>query len=83
MTDDGRMRRFKRLNKASAKRARFRGQREAHKRGLDVRRVKVNACVPFGWEAWYGNDPRRNLREFCPRSVSSEYPLSGVFGVQS
>ena len=81
MTDDGRMKRFERLNKACAKRARFRGQREAHKRGLDVRQVKVNACVPFGWEAWHASDVRCNLRSFYP--WGSDIQIGSVYGAAS
>lgn len=80
MTDQGREKRGVRLDKAMARRARMRGQREAHKRGLDVRRVKVNAACVFGWEAWHGDDPHNNLRESYSWGVDHAC-LGGVYGL--
>ena len=64
MTDEGRDRRHERLERAGLRRALMRGRREAHKRGLSVRRVGVNFCTGFGWEAWHTSNVRANIREF-------------------
>lgn len=63
------MRRTERRRRALLRRALMRGRREAHRRGLNVRGVLVNA-MPWGpWEAWHVSDPFNNLREFYDRSM--------------